>query len=196
MQTWKDATNWEAEWHGNCINSYWEETKQLVYAKKMGLKPEMINGKYPVYNMNGVSVLDVGGGAYSMLLKCVNVTGVVIDPCDYPSWVYKRYEEAGIKVYKEMGETKLDIQVDECWVYNCLQHTKNPEMVIKNVLSYCKILRLFEWIENGISEGHLHNLKEKELNKWLGGYGKVDDLNENGCVGKCYNGIFKGDRYV
>ncbi len=35
---WDDDQQWESEWWGDCVNTFAEETKQLTYAKKMGLE--------------------------------------------------------------------------------------------------------------------------------------------------------------
>lgn len=196
-QSWEEATKWEAEWHGNCVNSLGEEYKQIAYARRMGLKP-FHNGKSPFnFNLNGASVLDIGGGPYSLLLKCENRgTCVVADPCDYPSWVNQRYIMAGITLAKVKGEDLDKVSpghpFDEVWIYNCLQHTEDPEKIVQNARKLGKIVRLFEWIETGVADGHLHNLTEEKLNAWLGGTGKVERINENTAVGLCYFGIFIG----
>lgn len=197
--TWKDDQEWERQWHAECANSYWEETKQIVYARKMGIVAEKINGKYPVYDLKGQSIIDVGAGPYSMLLKTVNGGGLcAVDPCDYPEWTVDRYRSKHIKVIKEAGEDFTGFFgkiYDEAWIYNCLQHTKNPNKIIKNMRSYSKIIRIFEWIEEPISIGHPQLLTEEKLNKWLGGVGKVEQLAESGCYGKAYYGVFLGDHY-
>lgn len=197
VNEWKKAQVFEKDWHSSCTNSYWEETKQQVYAKRMGLVAEMVEGKYPVYDLKGKSVLDIGGGAYSMLLKCINAKGWVIDPCGYPSWTVERYKAAGINYIKMKGEDidKLDLTFDYILIYNVLQHVHNPEMIIKKAKRICKGIRIFEWIDNGVSPGHPWDLKEEKLNKWLGGIGKVEQLNTQGCNGKSYYGIFKGDTF-
>lgn len=209
MTEWEKAQEWEEQWHSNCVNSLNEELKQIVYAEKMGLirKP---TSKTPYnYDLEGKSILDIGGGAYSLLLKCENfkknregdLGTSVIDPLmdKYPEWVIKRYETAGI-VCKEMkGEnlnTKSEVVFDECWIYNVLQHTDNPQKIIENALKASKVIRIFEWVEEPISDGHIHTLHKDELDKWLGGEGKTEQLNENGCIGLSYYGIFKGDNYV
>jgi len=194
-QTWQEAQQFESHWHGNCINSFWEETKQQVYASKMGLESEFVDGKFPVYNLNDKSILDIGGGAYSLLLKCINLSdkSIVIDPCDYPEWIFERYLEAGINLIKVKGEeftVKPIIKYDECWIYNCLQHVEDPKKIIDNARQSARIIRIFEWIDNGVSDGHPQDLKENLLNEWLHGVGKVEVLNESGCNGKCYYGIF------
>lgn len=193
---WKEAQEWERKWHDNCVNSYWEETKQRVYADRMGLVAFHDKGRFPTYDLQGKSILDIGGGPYSLLLKCINVDGTVVDPCDYPQWTRDRYKESGLTFVQASGEAFGTTKIfDEVWIYNCLQHTENPEKILKNARQYSKIIRLFEWIDTGISDGHLHDLKEEKLNKWLGGIGKVEVLNESGCMGKAYFGIFKGNHY-
>ena len=79
MNEWMIAQNGESEWWGNCQNTYFEEEKQLKYARKMGLD-RTPNSQTPyVFDINK-TVLDIGGGPTSILLKCVNVQGTVIDP--------------------------------------------------------------------------------------------------------------------
>ena len=194
--SWEEDQEWEMQWHGNCANSFWEETKQIVYAKKMGLAAQNKAGKYPVYDLKGASVLDVGGGPYSILLKCINFHGTVLDPCNYPDWTVDRYVDCHIGLIRQPAENFVtDYVFDEVWIYNCLQHTISPEKIITNVRKYAKIIRVFEWIDMGITNGHSYILTEMQLNKWVGGEGKTEELSENGCFGKAYYGIFKGDKY-
>lgn len=197
--SWQDEQHFESDWWGNCVNTYWEETKQLVYAKKMGLQALMKEGKYPVFDLHNISVLDIGGGPVSLLLKCINFNGMVVDPCDYPEWIVKRYNELNINYVKSKGENidlfKSPMLFDEAWIYNVLQHVDDPQKIIENAIKVSKIIRIFEWVDNGVSPGHPHDLKESKLNEWLGGIGKVEQLNESGCRGKAYFGIFKGSHY-
>ena len=123
---WLEDQKWEADWWGTCTNTLSEEWKQLAYFKRLGLT-ETANSKWRfAFDMGGKSVLDIGGGPSSFLLKCVNVRGTVADPLRYPNWVYDRYKVAGIASILVKGE-ELDHGVfDEVWMYNVLQHTENP----------------------------------------------------------------------
>ena len=183
---------WEKDWWGNCCNTYGEEEKQLVYARKMGLA-FFHNGKSP-YNidMQGKSVLDIGGGPCSLLLKCVKLgLSEVVDPCEYPGWVGERYYIAAIVFSQARGEDIRHINgFDECWIYNVLQHTDDPEKIIANMRRASKIIRIFEWVDTPTNIGHPHTLTKEKLNQWLGGEGKVEDLKEGGCTGKAYYGVF------
>lgn len=197
--TWNEDQKWESNWWGSCINTYWEETKQMVYARKMGLHPFMEDGKYPVIAVSNKVILDIGGGPTSMLLKCINLGhGVVIDPCKYPSWIEERYNAAWIGYTIQNGESigvENSTIFDEVWIYNVLQHTQDPQKIITNARKISKIIRIFEWVDTDITPGHPHSLKADKLDEWLGGIGKVEDINESGCHGRCYYGIFKGDHY-
>jgi hypothetical protein len=84
---------------------------------------------------------------------------------------------------------------DEVWIYNCLQHTIDPEKILANARASAKIIRIFEWIDEPISIGHPQLLTQEKLDKWLGGVGKVEDINQQGCHGRCYYGVFKGNHY-
>lgn len=196
--TWADETQWERSWWGTCVNSYMEEEKQLIYARKMGLNMYH-DGKTP-YNFSVKGrILDIGGGPISILLKCPYAKGTVIDPCDYPAWIAERYKCAGMDYIHGKGEdlpilSSIQPGFDEVWIYNVLQHVENPKTICDNALEYGRIVRIFEWVDNGVSPGHPQNLHEAELNQWLKGIGKVEVLNTSICKGKCYCGIFVGKK--
>lgn len=196
--SWEDEhQHFEKDWWGNCANTLGEEIKQLTYAEKMGLK-WFHNGKSP-YNIDchNQAILDIGGGPVSMLLKCENLLrGMVVDPCEYPRWIGYRYDEANIAYGKFKGED-LDQPLpeelglfDETWIYNVLQHVEDPEKIIRNAQKASRLIRIFEWIDNGVSPGHPHDLKESKLNKWLKGEGKVEVLDLPQLRGKAYYGVF------
>ncbi len=192
---WEDATQWELRWWGNCINSLNEEEKQKTYAVKMGLK-WVGNDRTPYeIDSDGKSVVDIGAGPCSLLLKCRNTTKpLVVDPCKYPDWVYERYDAAGIycRVCKAEDLVLTNLNFDEAWMYNVLQHVEDPEKIVQNVRKISKIIRVFDWLDRGVSPGHPHNLTFEEMNGWFHGRGKVEVLNQYGLKGKAYYGIFKG----
>jgi hypothetical protein len=193
----QSAQAWEAEWWGDCVQTFGEEAKQLTYAHLMGLVNEPRLGKWPVYDLAGKSVVDLGGGPVSMLLKTVNGGDlVVVDPCPYPNWVRARYEAARIEQIEEeaeawfVGAYEGGLPFDEAWIYNVLQHVVDPEKVIETARTHAPVLRIFEWIETETNVGHPHSLHADDLNDWCGGVGTVRTINENGAVGICYSGVF------
>lgn len=182
---------WEAAWWGSCANTFGEEAKQLTYAHKMGLEVVPHLGQWPVYDLRGATVIDLGGGPVSMLLKCVGGNGMVVDPCPYPKWVRKRYEAAEIDYRREKAEGfRVPHRWTECWIYNVLQHVEDPEQVIATARACAHTLRIFEWLETPAADGHPHTLHADSLNRWIDGFGEVGYVDENGATGLAYWGAF------
>jgi 2-polyprenyl-3-methyl-5-hydroxy-6-metoxy-1,4-benzoquinol methylase len=197
MFNWDNVNEWERSWWGSCQNTFGEEEKQLLYLNRMGFISFYNNKSSYNFNLNGETVLDIGGGPASFLLKCVNFKGTVVDPCNYPKWVVDRYKLADIEYIKQKGED-LDVskQYDLVTIYNVLLHTEDPYKIIKNALHVSKIIKIFEWINTEPSDGHPQTFTENQLDEWLGGIGKTEEFNgENSWQGTGYFGIFKGERF-
>ncbi len=170
---WEAASRWESEWHGNCVNSYQEETKQLEYANRMGLAVERDQRNNPIINFHNKRVVDIGGGPYSILLKGINVSGTVVDPALFPAWVRSRYAAAGINFVSQKAEEYCVGYYDIGLLYNCLQHTEDPERIIRNLRRMCCEIFIHEWLETPKSNGHIQTITEAQMNKWLDGYGTI-----------------------
>lgn len=174
--------DFELSYWGNCCNTIDEEIKQLVYADLMGLRRTHYS-----FDVEGKSILDIGGGPASLLLKTINLrTGKVVDPLSYPQWTIQRYSLNNIEYCQSRGEDAVELGWDEVWIYNCLQHADDPELIIKNALRAGSLLRLFEWIDIPPHPGHPHELTKEKLNDWIGCNGSVKDLAGSGCYGRCY----------
>lgn len=173
-QDWSKEQAFEADWWGDCCNTFGEELKQLAYARVMGIYPGDWRGgdHWPVYDFGGTAVLDVGGGPNSMLLKADNFTfGVVVDPCSYPQWVSGRYAIHDIVHRRELAEDELprfqDQAFDIALIYNVLQHTLNPERIVREMTRVAKRIHLFEWVDTPPHPGHPHTLRSEDLASWL-----------------------------
>jgi len=180
---WKEAQKWERDWHGTCANKVAGEYHQVSFiAPRMGLERVQGTSQF-LFDLEGKQVLDIGGGAASLLLKCMNVKGKVVDPLHFPDWVYARYDCAGIEWDRKKGEDVNENGYDEVWIYNCLQHTENPKKVIDAARQAAKLLRIYEYVDVPVCSGHIHTLREADLNRWLGGEGKREDKHR-------YYGVF------
>ena len=84
----------EQQYWGNCCNTFDEDQKHYVYGRLMNLSRDGYH-----FNVFGSSILDIGGGPSSMLLKCKNLSeGKVVDPISYPQWTKDRYQSMNISV--------------------------------------------------------------------------------------------------
>ena len=182
-ETEDEHFEFERAYWGNCCNTFDEEQKHYVYARLMNIP----RSHYSLLLQPPRTVLDIGGGPVSMLLKCKGlVTGKVIDPITYPKWTQLRYADHNIDVQVQRGEDVCERGWDEVWIYNCLQHTDDPQLIIANAKRAGRKLRLFEWIDIPAHEGHPWMLTEELLNEWTGGTGKTIELRESGCFGRAY----------
>lgn len=181
----------EISYWGDCCNTFDEEQKQYVYAECMGL-----HRNHYSFDAQDKSVLDIGGGPASLLLKTYNLKyGMVIDPLmmTYPEFVRERYKTKQIDAFAARGEDLLlPLMVDEVWIYNMLQHVDDPSLIINNAIRIGKRLRIFEWINIAPHEGHPHELSEIKLKEWIGLSGGKTRVFEGdrGCVGTAYFGDF------
>jgi len=181
QEEWRKVNDWEREWWGACTDTSDEEFKQREYARAMGLEdaygaPVGTTGVM-AYDLAGRSVLDIGGGPVSLLLKCRNRGRcVVADPADYPAWVKARYEAAGIEYLKIPGEEFPSRdernRFDEVWIYNVLTHVRDPKAVIERAKQCGTVVRLFEWLDTEMNEGHPHTLTKDFLDGVLGADGE------------------------
>jgi 2-polyprenyl-3-methyl-5-hydroxy-6-metoxy-1,4-benzoquinol methylase len=187
-QTWKEAQREERAFWDDCRNTFGEELKQQLYMRRMGFYP--LSSTYG-FDMKGRSVLDVGGGPVSVLLKCINLNmnddthrAKVIDPCEYPEWVYARYRQAGIAYEhipaEEMNESGWDVGL----MYNCLQHVVDPKAIVRKLIAAARVVKIFEWIDVPPHPGHPHQLRAEDLERWTGRKGEVELFNGlNECYG-------------
>lgn len=194
---------WEAEWWGDCTNTLGEELKQIEYAKRMGLhviadskSPFNITIPTPPYYYDkGPRILDIGGGPVSMLLRLQGpFKGTVVDPQDVPDWVKARYASKGIRYVQSRAEDLAEDTkpYDEIWIYNCLQHTVDPQRILRWAVGHSKLIRIFEWIDHPISIGHPHTLTKQMLNDELKGIGRIEENDMPNLFGHRYFGIFNG----
>lgn len=175
----------ELSYWGDCTNTFDEEQKHYVYARLMGIT---IDAYW--FDLGGVSVIDIGGGPVSMLLKSKNMRPSTIwDPIRYPDWTRARYAVKNIEVIHRRGEDLTDTGWDEAWIYNCLQHVDDPRRIIENAKRAAKRVRIFEWVDLPVYPGHPHSLSKEFLDDCMGSKGIVTVLGERGCFGKGYSHI-------
>jgi hypothetical protein len=179
--------DFEKTFWGNCTNTLGEEQKQFVYAHLMGL-----DRQWHSFPQRGRRIADIGGGPVSMLLKSTEIGAgsIVVDPLGYPDWVLSRYAANGIQYVQMRGEDWHGEGFDEVWIYNCLQHVDDPGQIIRNALAAAPVLRIFEWINFPAYDGHPQALTQELLESWIGQAGTVVHLNNSGCNGDSFSGVF------
>jgi hypothetical protein len=189
--SWEKSQFIESSWWGKCEFAYQEEIKQSTYARLMGLRTSKFDGKM-AYDGLGKSIIDIGGGPASILLKTINTKDrYVLDPITYPKWVELRYMELGInRIYRPAEDFELP-DVDEVWLYNVLQHVQDPSLILKKIINI-PVIRIFEWINCPTNDAHPHSLSKEFLDDQLNTNGNTTFLNgenDSGCFGIAYHKV-------
>jgi len=130
----------------------------------MGLSPES--------NFFNQYVVDIGGGALSLLLNFHKIHGLVVDPIQFNAEWIQRYSNNGIDFLCSTAEDFLEtfdsgILWDEVWIYNTLQHVKDPEFILRNVRKVSSVLRISEPCLTPIDTPHPHSFTPEWMFKIL-----------------------------
>ena len=158
---------WNSHWlgllsSGNAIaydltKAHWERHIEVMDLPKAGT------------SLGGKRILDLGGGLFSLLY---NYSGrgrcLVVDPLPALSVHIQHYLAGDIVYIQEPAEEFLESfktweKFDEVWIYNCLQHTINPEAILKGLPRVANLLRISEPIDTPVNDMHPHTFSEEDL---------------------------------
>lgn len=185
---WRAAQEWERAWWLANSARHAEE----IY------KSDIVANWLLIGDVSTKSVLDIGCGPFSLLQRRPAGRGVAVDPIDYGP-LEERYRELGIRRVIAKGEDLTPALVghfSEAWIYNCLQHVENPELVLRNAIQLADRVRVFEWINIPPYEGHLHMLTAEGLVRPFQETGWTDELTivgvskTEGLHGTFFAGVF------
>jgi SAM-dependent methyltransferase len=142
-------------------------------------------------NLGSKTILDVGCGPVSLLLRAKHGGGLGVDPLLLSEETKAKYAAANVTLYHGKAEDfNPERRYDEGWIYNCLQHVEDPNKVMAMLLRSVDSVRVFEWIDMPIYEGHLHTLTVEQFERWLPTdqwkfeIWNVGEVRENGANGR------------
>jgi len=185
-QLWADAQVWERNWWMTAVGQH--EVERF----KNGIVADMLN----IRDVSNKSVLDIGCGPFSLLQRFRAQRAVAVDPLHYGEHE-QLYADANIERVIGCGED-LDVQTlgefDEVWIYNVLQHVKDPSRILCNAAKLGKRVRLFEWVNIPAYTGHLHVLTpfllKAPFQNWVTRHEAHGFLNHSDLNGDYFLGVF------
>lgn len=159
-------------------NVSYGQVKEQAYVPFLGLDKLR---KGPYFDLKGMSILDIGGGPVSLLLRCVNFSrGVVLDPCTFDDWILERYKKNDIEFIKHKAEDWEPPQMfDEVWIYNVLQHVQDPDKVVAMAKRAARKIRVFEWRETPLTGGHPYTFTTEDFDRLFGQKGNARNVTKD-----------------
>lgn len=181
---WVAAQRKEREFHMMTGARPEEARKRGQYAAMMGIGWEVAEGK---------RILDIGCGPESlMLLYDVAPGSVALDPLKFRVEDEEVYAAHGITRAIAPAETwEWDGEpFDEVWIYNCLQHTMDPQRIMANAKRWGRRVRLWEWVNKGTDAQHLHGFHADDFRDAF-----KDWTPEHEVSGTWKDGLYARDEY-
>jgi hypothetical protein len=108
----------------------------------------------------GKTIIESGGGRFPHVAFCDGVKNKIsVEPLfDRLDEYSKKYQlDHGVQVIQsafEDYEPDEDLEIDEVWFFNVLQHVKDPELQIKKAKQIAKVVRVFEPIHVPTDTAH------------------------------------------
>ncbi len=165
---WLKAQAAERRYHTQPFNiglkNYAESYRQ--YLEHLGLS----------FDCHGKTILEIGPADYPALTYCYNYAkGYIIEPM--PSSILQ--ELIANKPLVHIAKPAEDIDwgneipdMDEVWLFNVLQHVKDPKFIIEQSMIYAQRVCFFEPINCGTSDCHLWSFSLEYFKMYFGNHVK------------------------
>jgi 2-polyprenyl-3-methyl-5-hydroxy-6-metoxy-1,4-benzoquinol methylase len=188
LTQWKGAQEFERSWWVGARDQHPIEIEKSFYVAQLLRISE---------GSPNATVIDVGSGPLSLLLRVPVKAGTALDPIHFGD-LELAYRQRGIaRLIKPAEElSAADGRFDEAWIYNCLQHVIDPELILQNVMRSVRLVRLFEWVYMRPYQGHPHELTPQMLQQpfqkagWSVLLSRTNFIDVHGLHGNYFVGIF------
>lgn len=159
---WQRAQAGELRFHQQPQWRDFARKLQLQYTALAGITSE---------NVRGARVVDIGGGPESATLRLPVAAATVVDPLTFPDTDEQRYRAARVhrvfsaaEDFEPWAQWESWVPFDEVWCYNCLQHTRDPLLILSRLPRYASAaIRFFDWTGVPADEMHPHVLSDTML---------------------------------
>ena len=109
-------------------------------------------------NLKEKNILEIGPANFPAISFCHNFfKSYVIEPNETDHLLDCVTGRDIVVIVKPAEEIEHFPRVYEIWLLNILQHTMDPELILKKCMQTAKVIRFFEPINCGTSPTHLHD---------------------------------------
>ena len=113
-------------------------------------------------------IMEIGPAMIPCLHYCTNMgQSYILEPCSY-SETKALIANKPIEHIALAAEDCTFPKVDEIWLFNVLQHTIDPDLIIEKSKEAAKVVKFFEPIDLGTDPLHLHAFKYEYFTRHFG----------------------------
>lgn len=185
QERWEEAQIGEKKFHDVLNNqesylNYKESYKN--YFKYLNINPDL----------KGKSIIEIGPAKFAGLLYCENYSkSYIVEPTPYDD-IDTYYEGKNIEFVRELYEDCDSPKVDEVWLFNLMQHVKNPDALIEKAKNHANVIRFFEPIDLPTNLEHPFTFSADDYRKYFGScvkiYNSIGEHNFHGAT--CAYGVY------
>lgn len=120
------------------------------------------------FNQEDKQIIEVGCGGVPAISFCSGFkAAMVVEPLWFPLLKELSIERGIVWDRRPFEDVPLTL-ADEVWIFNCLQHVRDPEAIITKAKRSAPVVRFFEPVDYPTCVYHPHTFSQQDFNRWFG----------------------------
>ncbi len=155
--------------------SRWQEAQAaelsaIQYERRNSYQASMHIFNYLGMNLDqrGKRIIEVGCGPYPASLFCEHVLPILYEPLRFMR-LKQATKDPTVCWYQQAFEDSPRVEAEEVWLFNVLQHVRDPELVITKAKESAPVIRFFEPVDYPTCTYHPHTFTQADFERWFGG---------------------------
>lgn len=115
-------------------------------------------------NHEGKVIAEIGCGPFPAVMFCQVGTAITFEP------LFPFPEHCPINIYwnqEAFEDFKPQFFADEVWLFNVLQHVRDPEKVVSKAKETAPVVRFFEPVDYPTCVYHPHTFSQADFERWF-----------------------------
>lgn len=113
-------------------------------------------------------ISEIGCGAHPAIGFCSGAKGVVYEPLHFDALEILARAQRIVWYQRAFEDIPYPPKSDEVWMFNCLQHVRDPELVIDKAKDIAPVVRFFEPVDYPTCVYHPHTFSQQDFERWFG----------------------------
>jgi hypothetical protein len=177
----------------------WQEAQEAEYVIATYTEANAYRATRLIFdylNMNfdqwGKTIAEIGCGPYPATLFCEHVLPLLYEPLWFPE-LKAATRDVTVRWYRQPFEDAPLVEAEECWLFNCLQHVRDPELVVTKAKQVAPVIRFFEPVDYPTCVYHPHTFTEADFRRWFGDVTRYTDRLPGFFDADCCYGTWRQD---